>query len=104
MGPGARPSSRGVLRSSDAPLPSTRTRIRTRTHAAHTLIPPSLPRTDTDTARTHARSISVTFIDKDGSEINVFAPIGTNLLEVAHDNEIDLEGGCARVHVCVCVV
>jgi hypothetical protein len=39
-----------------------------------------------------AYSISVTFIDKQGKEVNVQAPVGKNLLEVAHDNEIDLEG------------
>lgn len=47
-------------------------------------------------------SISVTFIDKEDKEHTVQAPIGKNLLEVAHDNEIDLEGersgsaGCAQ--------
>jgi ferredoxin-2, mitochondrial len=41
---------------------------------------------------TGERRISVTYIDKDGSEHSVSAPVGKNLLEVAHDNEIDLEG------------
>nr|AWK24092.1 mitochondrial ferredoxin [Chlamydomonas sp. UWO 241] len=45
-------------------------------------------------------TISVTFIDKDDSEHTVFAPIGTNLLEVAHDNEIDLEGACEASLAC----
>ena len=35
----------------------------------------------------------MTFIDKEGKEHLVNAPIGKNLLEVAHENEIDLEGG-----------
>jgi hypothetical protein len=39
--------------------------------------------------------ISVTFIDKDGAEHTVQAPVGMNLLEVAHKNEVDLEGVCA---------
>lgn len=40
-----------------------------------------------------ACSISVTFVsEKDGSETTVKAPIGKHLLEVAHDNDIELEG------------
>jgi ferredoxin len=37
------------------------------------------------------RSISVTFIDRDGERIACRAPIGQNLLEVAHANNVDLE-------------
>lgn len=36
--------------------------------------------------------ITITYIDKEGKEHTVKAPLGKNLLEVAHDNEIDLEG------------
>lgn len=37
--------------------------------------------------------IQVTFFDeKDGSETTVAVPLGENLLEAAHNNEIDLEG------------
>lgn len=51
-------------------------------HAAHT-------------ACTHNR-ITVTFhCEKDGSEHTVQAPIGKSLLEVAHANDIELEGACA---------
>lgn len=40
-----------------------------------------------------ACSISVTFVsEKDGSETTVKAPIGQHLLEVAHKNDIELEG------------
>jgi ferredoxin len=40
-----------------------------------------------------ACSISVTFVsEKDGSETTVKAPIGKHLLEVAHDNDVELEG------------
>lgn len=36
----------------------------------------------------------MTFFDeKDGSESTVSVPVGTNLLEAAHNNEVDLEGG-----------
>jgi ferredoxin len=29
-----------------------------------------------------------------GEKVDVDAPIGKNLMEVAHDNDIELEGGC----------
>lgn len=38
-------------------------------------------------------TISLTFIDKENQPHTVRAPLGKHLLEVAHDNEIDLEGG-----------
>lgn len=44
--------------------------------------------------------ISVIFVDKDGKDQEVRAPLGKNLLEVAHDNEIDLEGAC-QIPLCV---
>ena len=42
------------------------------------------------------RSISVTFIDRDGEHITCRAPIGQNLLEVAHANNVDLEARSRR--------
>jgi hypothetical protein len=39
-----------------------------------------------------ARSVKVTFMDKDGNRQDVDAPMGENILEVAHANNIDLEG------------
>ena len=36
-------------------------------------------------------SISVTFVDRDGERIVCRAPIGQNLLEVAHASNVDLE-------------
>jgi len=33
----------------------------------------------------------VTFVDRDGEEIRCRAPVGKNLLEVAHANNVDLE-------------
>lgn len=38
-------------------------------------------------------TVPVTFVE-DGEEINVDAEVGKTLLEVAHDNDIDLEGAC----------
>ena len=40
-----------------------------------------------------AETVKITFIE-DGEEIEVDAEIGKSLLEVAHANEIDLEGAC----------
>jgi ferredoxin len=42
---------------------------------------------------TSTETVSLTFIE-DGEEVMVDAEIGKTLLEVAHDNEIDLEGAC----------
>ena len=39
-----------------------------------------------------AETVSMTFIDEDGEEVEVQAEVGKSLLEVAHANEIDLEG------------
>ena len=39
--------------------------------------------------------ISVTYVDKEGKDHKVMVPVGKNLLEAAHDNEIDLEGASA---------
>jgi 2Fe-2S ferredoxin len=36
----------------------------------------------------------VVFIEKDGNRKEVDAPIGLSLLEVAHRNDIDIEGAC----------
>jgi hypothetical protein len=42
--------------------------------------------------------MSVTFIDRDGEHITCRAPIGQNLLEVAHANNVDLEARSLRSH------
>jgi ferredoxin len=54
---------------------------------------PSAPDSTTDT-------ITVTFVDKDGNDVVVQAPLGKSLLEVAHDNEIELEGACEGSLAC----
>lgn len=48
-----------------------------------------------------AKTISVTYVDeKDGSTKTVQAPVGENLMEVAHRNDIDLEGACEGSLAC----
>jgi len=45
-------------------------------------------------------TVKVTFVDKDGNRQDVDAPIGENILEVAHSNNIDLEGACEASLAC----
>ena len=44
--------------------------------------------------------VSFYFIDKDDSKLHVVTEKGTSLLEVAHDNGIDLEGACDSSLAC----
>lgn len=37
-------------------------------------------------------SIQVTFVDKNGEEKKIRVPVGVNMLQAAHDNDIELEG------------
>jgi len=40
------------------------------------------------------------FVLKDGSEKEVEAPVGLSVLDIAHKNEIDLEGACEGSLAC----
>ncbi len=42
----------------------------------------------------------ITFIEPDGTEREVDAPIGLSVLEIAHNNNIDLEGACEGSLAC----
>lgn len=42
----------------------------------------------------------ITFIQRDGSHVDIDAPEGVSLLRVAHDNDIDLEGACGGSLAC----
>ncbi|MCH9753872.1 MAG: ferredoxin family 2Fe-2S iron-sulfur cluster binding protein [Alphaproteobacteria bacterium] len=42
----------------------------------------------------------ITFVLTDGSEKIVDAPIGLSVLEIAHQNDIDLEGACEGSLAC----
>ncbi|GAA0172170.1 oxidoreductase [Lithospermum erythrorhizon] len=46
------------------------------------------------------QKISVTFVDKDGEEQNIKVPLGTSMLEAAHENDIELEGACEGSLAC----
>lgn len=43
---------------------------------------------------------TIVFIDRDGSEHEVDAPLGLSVLEVAHRNGIDIEGACEGSLAC----
>ena len=36
----------------------------------------------------------MTFVEPDGTRREVNAPLGLSILEIAHDNDIDIEGAC----------
>ena len=42
----------------------------------------------------------VTFLGQDGSRVEIDAPVGLSLLEIAHKNGIDLEGACEGSLAC----
>lgn len=42
----------------------------------------------------------MTFIQRDGSETTVEAPSGLSVLEIAHRNDIDIEGACEGSLAC----
>ncbi|XP_065057401.1 2Fe-2S ferredoxin-like [Rhopilema esculentum] len=46
------------------------------------------------------KTVSITFIDRDGDKNVVKANVGDTLLDVAKDNDIDLEGACEGTLAC----
>ena len=42
----------------------------------------------------------ITFVNTDGTRVEVEAPIGLSVLEIAHRNNIDLEGACEGSLAC----
>jgi ferredoxin, 2Fe-2S len=42
----------------------------------------------------------MTFIKQDGTPVEVEAPLGLSVLEIAHRNDIDLEGACEGSLAC----
>jgi len=42
----------------------------------------------------------MTFIERDGTSREVDAPLGLSVLEIAHRNDIDLEGACEGSLAC----
>ena len=44
--------------------------------------------------------LKMTFIEPNGTRRDVDAPIGHSVLEIAHDNDIDIEGACEGSMAC----
>lgn len=47
-----------------------------------------------------SRMPKMTFIQQDGAQVEVEAPLGLSVLEIAHQNNIDLEGACEGSLAC----
>ena len=45
-------------------------------------------------------TVKITYVEPDGTERVVDAEIGKNLMDVAHDNDIELEGACGGELAC----
>jgi ferredoxin len=43
----------------------------------------------------NGRTVQITYIDQGGKEHSVNAEIGKSLMDIAHDNNIELEGKCS---------
>lgn len=56
--------------------------------------------TSTSKAKEQKDMVKVNFIDRDGYEMAVSAKIGDSLLDVAKDNDVDLEGACEGTLSC----
>lgn len=48
----------------------------------------------------NAPDVSVTFIDTDGSEVPITAKAGQSILDIAHENGVELEGACEASLAC----
>mmetsp|Transcript_22384 Transcript_22384/g.32277 ORF Transcript_22384/g.32277 Transcript_22384/m.32277 type:complete len:153 (-) Transcript_22384:147-605(-) len=47
-----------------------------------------------------AKAVEMKFVDRDGSKRTVLAPEGASVLDVAHANDIELEGACEGSLAC----
>ncbi|XP_040381083.1 2Fe-2S ferredoxin-like [Oryza brachyantha] len=55
---------------------------------------------DHDQGSQYKEKISVTFVNKDGTEQTISVPVGMSMLEAAHENDIELEGACEGSLAC----
>lgn len=55
---------------------------------------------DRDDGSQSKEKISVTFVNKDGTEQTISVPVGMSILEAAHENDIELEGACEGSLAC----
>ncbi|ETV89132.1 hypothetical protein H257_00505 [Aphanomyces astaci] len=52
------------------------------------------------TSRSFSDKIHVTFVEADGTKKDVSAVVGETFLEIAHNNDIELEGACGGELAC----
>uniref|UniRef100_A0A7S1XC96 2Fe-2S ferredoxin n=1 Tax=Compsopogon caeruleus TaxID=31354 RepID=A0A7S1XC96_9RHOD len=45
-------------------------------------------------------TVDISFVDREGGVMQIAAPLGKSLLEVAHSNSVDLEGACEGSLAC----
>ncbi|KAL5200324.1 hypothetical protein ABZP36_021527 [Zizania latifolia] len=96
-----------LLRENRAPanLPNSRSSYY-RGQLRRRLVPEKSILFSTATSSTHdegtqdTEKISVTFVNKDGTEQTISVPVGTSMLEAAHENDIELEGACEGSLAC----
>jgi len=51
-------------------------------------------------AAAEEKTVPIIFVEADGTEKEVQAVVGKHLLEVAHDNNVELEGACGGELAC----
>ncbi|KAJ7389920.1 2 iron, 2 sulfur cluster binding [Desmophyllum pertusum] len=56
--------------------------------------------TSSSKAKEKREMVTVNFIDRDGDKMTVNAKVGDSLLDVAKDNDVDLEGACEGTLSC----
>eukprot|EP00536_Pseudo-nitzschia_multiseries_P017169 jgi/Psemu1/223979/e_gw1.1412.5.1 len=54
----------------------------------------------TTTSPSNAKTVSITYVEPDGTSTTVDAEVGTDLMTVAHENDIELEGACGGELAC----
>ncbi|KAL9969565.1 hypothetical protein ACROYT_G021794 [Oculina patagonica] len=56
--------------------------------------------TSSSKAKEKREMVTINFIDRDGDKMTVNAKVGDSLLDVAKDNDVDLEGACEGTLSC----
>ncbi|CAM9474504.1 unnamed protein product [Ectocarpus fasciculatus] len=71
-----------------------------RTTTGGGVIPPHTLRRGISSTAARKDKVKMTFLEDDGTEIKVEAEVGATLLEVAHENDVELEGACGGDLAC----
>ncbi|CAM9737955.1 unnamed protein product [Ectocarpus sp. 6 AP-2014] len=89
------PRSVGADRSAAARLAAETYTVRTMA-----LVPPHTCRRGISSTAARKDKVNMIFVEDDGTEIKVEAELGATLLEVAHENDVELEGACGGDLAC----